>query len=68
MFKTYSAAGLGMYIALATTVIQALNLSITQTQAEALVVAVANIISIILWVYGQFRRQDLVAGIKRRKD
>jgi len=68
MFNKFSRAGVGMYATFVLTAFQALGLEITQTGAENLVITGLTIASLATWVWGQFSREDLELGVKRRAE
>jgi hypothetical protein len=68
MFTTISKAGLGMYIVLAIAVLHALGFGLDAGTTTEAVLAILNGVGAILWIVGQFLREDLGWGIFRKQD
>ena len=64
--KNTSVAGVGMYSFMLVSLLNMLNIEITQSDAEPIVLAVLTVISFLTWVYGQVRRTDLDFGLFRK--
>lgn len=55
-----------MYATFVLSAFQAFGLEITQTGAENLVITGLTLASLATWVWGQFARDDLELGVKRK--
>lgn len=65
MFDRFSKAGVGMYGTILTGILSALGLDITPGDADTIILTIMNLVSLILWAYGQFDRKDVKYGVKR---
>lgn len=66
MFSTISKTGVGALIALLLTVLKVFGFEIPGEVGGQLTESVSQIIAVVLLVWGQWQRKDLVAGIIRK--
>ena len=66
-FSKLSKAGIGMYVVVATSLLQALGLDLDSGQLTEAVLAIAEGAGALLWIAGQALRKDLSWGLLRTK-
>lgn len=66
MFSNISMAGIGAVITVLITVLKLFGIEIPEEAGAELTEALASVVGIVLLVWGQIRRPDLIAGIIRK--
>lgn len=67
MFNTLSRGGIATYVLVIEGVLKLIGVEAPEGSVESIVVGVVNFISLVLLVWSTFGRNDLVAGIVRKK-
>lgn len=62
-----SIAGLGMYTFIIASLLKMAGIDVESTTIDEAILGLVTFVSFLVWVYGQLRRSDLVAGLLRKE-
>lgn len=61
-----SLGGVGMYATILVGLFHLLGIDLDEGAVTEVILAILTLVSFYVWVYGQFRRKDLVYGLFRK--